>query len=210
VVGLSLLDRARRYGAGVAGRLRDAIQAAERRLGGRAGRIRVACASCAVSLDGAELAGPGPFYARVGSHAVRVESPGRTPLEETVTVRAEQEVLVDVVLPAAVRSELPASSPAPALLARTEQPSSAPLWLFLASTAIAGGAALASGIDTSDRHASFVADGCPGAPSDFCSKAASAGLFAQRRTNVLLGATVVLGVATGVAAILSLGEGGEP
>ncbi|HEY3822067.1 MAG TPA: hypothetical protein VGL81_33100, partial [Polyangiaceae bacterium] len=74
-------------------------------------------------------------------------------------------------------------------------PTLSPLFFFaaLGATAVAGGLSIASGVDTANRHASF--DRCL-ASAQSCAALSSSGQSAQTRTNVLLGVTAGLGVAT--------------
>ena len=75
------------------------------------------------------------------------------------------------------------------------------MWFYasLGATAVAGGVAIAFGVDTSSRHVAFERS-CPAQPQ--CAGLASAGKDVQLRTNVLIGVTAGLGAATLVTALL--------
>jgi len=82
-------------------------------------------------------------------------------------------------------------------------PGLSPAWLVvgLGATAVAGGIAIASGVDTANQHATF-ASSCRGATiAPGCDQASRNGQSAQTRTDVLLAVTGGLAVATAVTAI---------
>jgi hypothetical protein len=59
-----------------------------------------------------------------------------------------------------------------------------------------GGLTIASAVDTSQKHDGFAAGKCDQFGSPACDTAASNGTNAQTRTNVLIAATAVVGLAT--------------
>ncbi|MCK6552774.1 hypothetical protein L6R52_43525, partial [Myxococcota bacterium] len=85
-----------------------------------------------------------------------------------------------------------------ALIAQTPPRARATPWLLAGGglTALLGGAALASGLDTRGRHADFVDAGCATLGGASCAGLASAGESAERRTNYLLGGAALSGLAT--------------
>jgi hypothetical protein len=78
----------------------------------------------------------------------------------------------------------------------------APAWFFVGVgvTALASGLTLASGLDAVAKHDQFAANGCgsgaTGPRASDCDARGRAGESAQLRTNLLLGASSVLAVAT--------------
>ena len=69
-------------------------------------------------------------------------------------------------------------------------------------TAVVGGVAVWSALDTKSTHDSFVSGLCSTTGSATCDGLASSGSSAQARTNVLLGVTGGLAVATLVVALV--------
>ena len=76
-------------------------------------------------------------------------------------------------------------------------------WLGVGATAAASGVTLWSGVDTSNKHQSFADDRCAQVGSSACTTLAADGSSAQTRTNVLLGVTGALGVATVVVLLFT-------
>jgi hypothetical protein len=70
----------------------------------------------------------------------------------------------------------------------------------LGATAVAGGFAIGSGVDTANQHASFD-HLCLTSAAPSCNGLASDGRSAQERTNVLIAVTGGLGAATLVTAL---------
>ncbi len=64
------------------------------------------------------------------------------------------------------------------------------------ATVVAGGVTIGSAVDTASKNSAFNSNSCHNAQSRVCQDLASSGPSAQARTNVLLGVTAVLGVAT--------------
>jgi len=74
-----------------------------------------------------------------------------------------------------------------------------PAWFIvgLSATAIAGGFAIGSGVDTANRSSAFSWCRSPSPPSsNNCAELATNGQAAQLRTNVLIGVTAGLGALT--------------
>jgi hypothetical protein len=215
VLGAALLDRAR--GAARTDGLVVTMLTAQKRFAGRTGRVRVACGGrpCLASIDGAAVDTSLPVIVRVGAHTVIVESAGVS-ATRPVTVGPDEVIEVPapaapgpalvappavagaavaptVVAPATAAAREPAMAPAPGL---------SPVWLAvgLGATAIAGGFAIASGVDTADQHATFESS-CRGATiAPGCDQASRDGQSAQTRTDVLLAVTGGLAAATAVTA----------
>jgi len=209
VLGTQLLDMARRQPPEAA--LASTEAKAERAFAHRTGHIRFECTPpCLGAVDGAAVDVRAPVLVRVGSHRVTVESAGSSS-ERSVTVPADETVVVSAPpapapAPAPALAAAPAPAPAAAPAPASARGGLSPAWFFvsLGATAVAGGIALWSGLDTASRHADFEAAHCGAAPSDpiHCGQLASAGQSAQTRTNVLLGVTAALGVTTIAAAML--------
>jgi hypothetical protein len=209
VLGLSLLDRAR--GAPRTSALLSTMLVAEQKFAHRTGRIAIICPAqpCLATIDGAAIDPSQPTVVRVGAHTVMIESAGAT--TRTVTVPPDETLTVTA--PSSSPSSAPTSTPPATSPSPTPSPSAppaptpipasglSPLWFFtgLGVTFLAGGIAIGSGVDTASKASAF-ASSCRTAPSPAqgCGSLASAGQSAQTRTNVLLGVTAILGVATAV------------
>ena len=106
-IGAELLERAKR--APAKGALAASIEAAKKKLGGRAGRVHVACpsgAQCTSTVDGAAIDGAKGAWLKVGAHALVVNVDG-TPDSRTVDIRAGQDVEI---VPIRTAAALPAPS----------------------------------------------------------------------------------------------------
>jgi len=205
VFGTTLLDRAR--GAARTDALLSTMLTAEHKFAHRVGRIRLLCPSapCLGAIDGAAAVAGEPIVVRVGSHAVTLEGAGAV-VQRVVTVAPDETVVVGPEpappVPAPSPSLLPATSPPPAPRPQQLPPVAPPprgspsrVWLYAglgATVAAAGGLAVAFGVDTANRHASF-ARTCVTTPApSSCATLASEGQAAQLRTNVMLGVTAGL------------------
>jgi hypothetical protein len=208
VLGLQLLDRAR--GAPRTSALLSTMLVAEQKFAHRTGRIAITCPAqpCLATIDGAAIDPSQPTVVRVGAHTVMVESAGT--LTRTVTVPPDE--TISVAPPSSTSSSTstptpPSTAPPPAPPPSpppAPAPASglSPLWFFtgLGATVIAGGITVGSGVDTASKSSAFASASCRTAPSSVatCNQLASNGQSAQTRTNVLIGATAVLGLATAV------------
>lgn len=201
VLGTELLERARR--APITGALADSARAAATRFAGRTGRIRVTCgvsAACLGAIDGVAVEAGKATIVRVGPHSITIQVGGQSE-PHLVDLRAGE--TVDV-----------APSP-PRVIDVAAAPRGygvSPAWFFVAlgATAIAGGVALGSGIDTGNQHAQFVRAGCDRAPLAGCASSSSSGASAQTRTNILLGVTGALAAATAVVGLFVVRWHGLP
>jgi hypothetical protein len=167
--------------------LADFARRAHARFQPNVGRVRVVCAGehkCIAKVGPAAWNGGEVHAVTPGNvDAMFDERVART----TVAAGAQ----VDLVEPAPM---IVVATPSPALRAIPEErPRSrgippAVFWTGFALTALAGGATIASGVDTANLHDAFVAS--PTVDTQ------SRGRDAELRTNVLLGSTIGLGVAT--------------
>jgi len=185
VIGMELLDRTARLTP--SGELASLVQTARARFAHRTGRVRVACgaAPCVCTVDGANV--ESRAYVRIGAHAITIQSGGRT---EQRVIDVHDGETIDLA---------PSPAPVPALPPRSGL---SPAWFFVGvgATAVLAGATTWSGIDTSKQHSDFEKLNC--AQSRIaCVNAASDGNAAQTRTNVLLGATAVVGLATAAVGV---------
>ena len=217
VLGLQLLERAR--GAPRTSALLSTMLVAEQKFAHRTGRIGIVCPAqpCLATIDGAAIDPSQPTLVRVGAHTVMLESGGSS-TTRTLTVAPDETQTITAASPASPPSSSsspPAPPPAPSTPPPTPPapaPSPAPppadasglspVWLFatLGATVIAGGLTIASGIDTSNKSSAFTNAGCraPGAPFATCNPLSSDGQSAQMRTNILIGVTAALGLASAV------------
>ncbi|MDB4993970.1 MAG: hypothetical protein JWM74_1402 [Myxococcaceae bacterium] len=217
-LGAELVDRS-------AGRALDAslartLETARQRFGGRVGKIRVDCkgaASCVVSVDGVASEARRLVYVRAGAHDVVVQR-GEERFQRLAVVPADG--VLDVAGPAVVAGaggtgalgQRTSPSPSPSTSTSTSTGSerssgASPTWVWIGAgvTAVVGGLATASALDASALHRRYDRGGCApgssGARSPDCDHVASDGSAAQTRTNVLIGATAVIAVATVATAI---------
>jgi hypothetical protein len=214
VFGTTLLDRAR--GERRTDALLTTMLTAEKKFAHRVGRIRLQCPSapCLGAIDGAAAVAGAPIVVRVGSHAVTLEAAGSV-VQKVVTVAPVETVVVGpepapappvsspspVPPPPPPPPSLRPTAPTPTPVAHAPRGGLSPVWVYAGAvaTAVAGGFAIGFGVDTANRHASFARECSTSAPS--CSGLASQGQDAQLRTNVLIGVTAGLGVATLVTAL---------
>jgi hypothetical protein len=218
LLGAELVDRAEGR-AGDPGVARS-LAAARKRFGGRTGKVSVDCrgeSRCVASIDGTPADARKVIYVIAGPHAVVLQR-GEERVERLVEVKADATVVVGGESSASLPSTSPnttvPTSPAgpsagPAGPAGPDKPSSgvSPVWFFvgLGVTGVVGAATLVSGLDAVSKHDSFGRDGCgtdaTGPKPQDCDQRGRDGESAQRRTNVLLGATAVLAVATAAVGI---------
>jgi hypothetical protein len=187
-------------------RLDDTLAAARRRFSGRVGKILIDCKGarrCLASIDGVGAEGTKPIYAKAGAHAVVVER-GDERFEKLVEVPADAVTYVGGPESKAV------SKPEPLAPPPAKEHGISPAWFYvgLGATTIAGGFTVVSAIDLQNKHDSFVSSRClngaPGRPASDCGAQGEAGNNAQTRTNILLGATAIVGVATALFGVFAL------
>lgn len=213
VLGAALLERASES-ARTDG-LRASMTTAERKFAHRTGRLLLACPAppCLGAIDGAATPPGVAIVVRVGSHTVTLEASG-TVTTRVVTIGADETItvssptgLVSAAPPPPATPAPPAPAPpvvpppvlpppAPAPPARRVDHGLSPVWFWVSAgaTVLAGGVTIGSGIDTEQRHATYVSD-CQKSPTK-CSQLSTEGQSAQTRTNVLIGVTAALGAAT--------------
>ena len=196
-LGMQLVERARVRAPGDAS-LAPSVRDATRRFAGRTGRVKVDCGgrSCAATIDARAMEPAAPMIVLVGPHRIAIAEGGRVTSKDVV-VAGDREV--DVVLPAPAPPPELHAPPSPAS-ARPHPAHGAsglsPAWFVAAAaaTVVAGGLAIASGIDTANQHSTFVGRGCDHGADSTCSGLAADGVGAQTRTDVLAAITGALGV----------------
>jgi hypothetical protein len=209
LLGAELVDRAEGR-AGDAGVART-VAAAKKRFAGRTGRVKVDCRSesrCVAAIDGAPADARKAIYVIAGPHSVVLQR-GDERLERLVEVKADATVIVgsETGVPSAgspiSTPTTPPSTDGPATPPPdTTRGGISPVWFFvgIGLTAAVGGVTLLSGLDAVSKHDKFSNDGCgtdgTGPRPGDCDQRGKDGESAQRRTNVLLGATAVLAAAT--------------
>jgi hypothetical protein len=213
VLGAELLERSARAEPTPA--LSASVEAARRKLGGRAGKLRVACpasATCRTTIDGRSA--EGSTWVAVGRHTVVVRVDDAPPREQVVEVRGGETFVVSPLAPDAPDAP-PPIPPAPppgapqasANVALVTPPPSvariSPVVVFVgaAATAVLGAGAAAGGILLGKAHDDFVADRCPEGPGPRCATLQAKGEQLVIATNVLLVGTVVAAVVTTVIAV---------
>lgn len=206
VLGMQLLDRAK--GAPRTSALLATMVVAEQRFAHRTGRIGITCPGqpCLATVDGAAIDPSLPTLVRVGAHSVMVESAGAT-TTRSITVPPDETVTVVPPPAPGPSSATPTTAPAtvlapplpPAPPVTPDASGLPPIWFLVGAgaTAVAGVVAIGSGIDTASQNSGFApCRTAPPPPGLDCSARASSGQSAQTRTNVLVGVTAVLGLAT--------------
>jgi hypothetical protein len=203
VLGLQLLERAK--GAPRTSALLSTMLVAEQKFAHRTGRIAITCPAqpCLATVDGAAIDPSQPTVVRVGAHSVMVESAGSS-TTRSVTVPPDETVAVAAEGASGPTSATPPPPPMPAVAPPLAPPPPvtsdasglSPVWFLVGvgATVVAGGVTIGSAIDTASKNSSF--NSCRNAPAPGCRDLASSGQSAEARTNVLLGVTAVLGVAT--------------
>jgi hypothetical protein len=168
------------------------------RHGPRAGRIVIRCERCEARIDGVPAAADVERWVLVGDHEVAVTAGG---LETRRDVRVEPGAVVTLMQldPPPAAPPAPPPAPPPPSPPPPDEPaglSPAWFWIGLATTAAVGAAALASAVDTANKHDAFDA-----APSQAL---AADGMAAETRTNVLFGVTAGLGATVALVGLLAV------
>ncbi|MBX3210817.1 MAG: hypothetical protein KF850_02155 [Labilithrix sp.] len=216
VLGADLLERSAREPPGPA--LSASIDAARAKLGGRAGRVRIACpasATCTSTLDDRTLTGDGPAWVSVGRHSVVVRVDGE-PREHVVDVRAGETFVLspmEAKQPAPAPESAPPGPAAPPRPAAPPQsggePSSTPrsglspiaFFVGAAVTVGFGAGAAVTGLLAKGKHDDFVAKRCDEGPAPGCTALQDAGEPLVVATNVLLAGAAVSAIATAVVGV---------
>jgi hypothetical protein len=186
-------------------------ESALQRSGPKLTRIALRCSEpCTATVDGA-LVGAGPlismeFFVSPGSHVIRGAWPGREPVSKSIESTAGQTQHLELRAPQAAPVEKPSAppvTPAPPVattvsfsddtrlrpvMERRSGMSPAVFWIGTALTAGAGAATWWSGRDTLSARDDYEEDPTRSGYED--------GVELERRTNVLIGATALLGVTT--------------
>jgi hypothetical protein len=208
VLAMTLADRAElRPGAGEA-----ALTAARRvreKMAARVGKLSIRCAAargCAVTVDAEPFPVEQQRWIKAGTHAVEITS-GAAAGRYTVTVEAGQTLAWSEPASAAPPPPPPPVTPAPSPPPEPPPPPPprgiSPAWFAVGAglTAVAGGFLVASGVDTLGKHSDYVG---------FKTADPGPGQAAQTRTNVLVGVTAALGVATAAIGIFAVRWSASP
>lgn len=191
-VGMELEARARLRGA--SGPLEALAKKARERFSGRVGRVKVVCPGqmvCQAKLDGEDIRPGVERFVLAGQHVVFVHWSGGSATRQ-VDVSAGNLSVVD---------DYPSAS--------SSSSSRPPIGIFIAGlglTFVGITATSLLGSETMSRHDEFVGARCDQVGSPRCSQLASEGRSAQLATNVVLGGTVALGIATTALAYMTFGK----
>lgn len=211
VLGAELLDRSKR--APAKGALSSSIDAATKKLGGRAGRVKVMCpanAQCSSTIDGVVFDGAKGTWTKSGTHALTIKVDGASDTRTIEVHGAEQlEVMAaangggaapTVAPPAAAAATAPASSVTVAPDDDKRPPlSPVVFWVGVGVTVVLGGATTLFALRASNRHSDFEDAGCGKLSTASCSDIKDNGENAQRLANIGFVATGLVGAATIVA-----------
>lgn len=186
------------------GPLAAAAQAARTKMSGRTGSVTVTCpgrTTCVPRIDGTEVTPGESHVILVGDHKVVIEgTPGP---REAYDVRVDPDAVIVIKTKPVAATPIgpPTATPAvpPPSSDRASSSSSSgisPVWFWIgvSATAVLGGAALLSALDTQSKHEDFQARPTPDLQQ--------AGLDAQLRTNLLAGGAGFSGVLTAVVGLV--------
>jgi hypothetical protein len=221
-LGMALVERSGR--APVQGALSETVAIARERFRGRAGRVAIHCPPshrCLATLDGHTVDTAKAAWATSGQHTLLVQVDDAA---QPRLIEIKPDETLDVTPALGPTSTPPVDAvPVPALVPLPAAPQTVPpvvegrrtglspvwFWLGTGATALSGGATLASGLDTLSKHQSFVDARCPVAGSSACNTLSTSGTSAQTRTDVLVGVTAAVGVATVVVLLFTRWGSGE-
>lgn len=207
VLGAELLERSKR--APAKGALTSSIDAATKKLAGRAGRVKVMCppkAQCSSTIDGVAFDGAKGTWTKSGTHALTIKVDGAT---DTRTIEVHGAEQLEVVAAASAGGATPTAAPPEA--ATTPPPSSTtvtplddkrpPLspvvfWVGLGVTVVLGGASTVFALRASSRHSEFEDAGCGKISTASCPDLKDEGENAQGLANIGFVATGIVGAAT--------------
>lgn len=215
VLGAELLERSRRVqGVPAAAPLAASIDAATKKLAGRAGHLKVACpngARCTGTIDGAPFDATKGAWMRAGPHTLVVQVDG-TPDTRTVEIRAGESMEVVAARastasptptpPTSAAPPAPASpTPSPMASPTAPEPSGKPLspivfWIGTGVTVVLGGATTYFALTASSKHGSFVDTSCGALATTECTSLKDSGERAQTFANVGFAATGIAAVTT--------------
>ncbi|MBS2013685.1 MAG: hypothetical protein JST00_12400 [Deltaproteobacteria bacterium] len=221
VLGAELLDRSRRTTP--TGAFAQSVEAAKKKLAGRAGRVGVTCptgSTCRSTVDGAPMDPKKPSWVRTGNHTIVIVVDGETQTK-TVDVRADQIEAVVATRPmpaAAPAAAAPPVAPTPPTSTADAPPTPStpssssqlapseharggklPPGVFWVSLGVTGAAAIVTGVlmgAASGAHSDFVGAGCERANELGCSGFKAEGESTQARANVGLAVTGIVAAAT--------------
>jgi len=205
VLGMELAARADRNP--YRDQLTELAASSRRRFGQLVGRIVVHCDDCTVAIDGRPTRRGVAVWVTTGAHRVTLGAGGE---EEHREVHVDPGGIVTLV-PLRTGTAGGAARPAgPVAAARgptatvdegSEGLPPAFFWIGLGLTAAAGGGAIASAVDTRNKHEAFSAAPTP--------EASINGQNAETRTNVLLAVTGGLGLTTAILGIVAVDWGDD-
>jgi hypothetical protein len=182
-IGMTLVQRAEERGA-IAPSLSVWVETARKKFEQRVGRVEIRCVApgCVAIVDGLPAAVHVTTFLASGEHVVELGAGGRL-VRIPVHVVGGEKIVVE---PPRGALGLP---PIPPPLVESRSGAS-PTWFFVALgvTAVAGGFTIASGVDTAEKHAAY--------ERDMTTKLSGPGQTAETRTNVLIGVTGALALAT--------------
>jgi hypothetical protein len=227
VLGAELLERSKR--AAPAGALAASVDTATKKLGGRAGHVKVACpsgAQCTSRIDGHAFDPAKGLWLRAGPHVLDVVVDG-TNDTRTVEVRAGEDFELVPGRTAAASSPPvtpvgtgpgpgPAAPPgggAPAPASdggAPNKPLSPAVFIVGAGlTVVLAGAATILGLSAKGKHDDFTAANCGTVPTSPCQGLKSDGETSQRGANIAFAATGAAGAATLVIGLFFTDWGGS-
>jgi hypothetical protein len=179
------------------GTLAAAAVAAREKMAGRTGTITITCpgrASCAATIDAGAVPAGGPYVVLVGVHRITVQATGGP--REAFDARVEPGSNVDVKASPARAVPLAGPVAPPVHAADSSGSGISPVWFWvgLGVTAVLGGAAVGSAVDTRSKHDDFKLT-----PTN---ELQQQGLDAQLRTNLLAGSAGFAALATGLLGVV--------
>ena len=205
VLGMELVDRAAwledspHWQPGIA----QAVESARARFAGRVGKLKIVCGGCTAVVDGIAFPVGRAGWVGIGLHRVDLVHKGRSARKEVNVVAGGLAVVkMPPPPPDAPRSEPPPRASEPP---SQETSGVSPVFFFvgLGLTLASGAGVIASAIDTKNTHDAFELD-----PTSVPLK--EEGERAEVRTNVLVGVTGALGLATAILAIVTDWESISP
>lgn len=205
VLGAELLVRSESRALDAASK--KSVQTARKRFAGRTGRIKVECGAattCLASIAGVAADAKRPIFVKVGAHTVVVQRDDLR-FERLVDVRADAVVVIDAPGEPARGAEAP--KPTPAAPSPAPAGGLSPIWFWAGAgaTVVAGAVTAGFGLHALSTHDRFERDGCnvgaSGPRAADCDATGRSGERATTITNVALGTTAVLAVATAAVGI---------
>lgn len=219
LLGAELLERSKRTTPTAA--LAASIDAATKKLGGRAGHVKVTCPSgarCTSRIDGATFDPGKGIWIRTGPHVLDVGVDGSNDTRtvevhageslEVVPARANAPAVAPVATPSREGSSARAVSGANATSAAppSSEPREKPLrpvvfFVGAGVTVVLAGAATFYGLRAKSKHDDFVGAQCDVVATSPCQRLKDDGESAQSIANIGFAATAVAGVATALIGV---------